>query len=149
MGSKTVQRDAIDDFVDYAIELFPFLDRETEAAVDRIAKLTKRFDLQTDATAERFGMKRGEFRLLVKLRLAPDMRLSPGDLAAQLELSTGAMTNRLDRLEAAGLARREPDPDDRRALIVRLTPTGLASVEAALEAQGAEEQRILQALTPE
>ena len=51
-------------------------------------------------------------------------RSSPGELAGDLELSSGAMTSRLDRLEDAGYVRRLPDPDDRRGIVVELTPAG-------------------------
>jgi DNA-binding MarR family transcriptional regulator len=147
--NPSARRDSVDEFMGRVDEMFPFIDLETEEAVDRIHKLAKYFGRQTDVTAERFGLKRGEFKVLVKLRTASDMSMSPGDLAQRLVLSTGAMTNRLDRLEATGLVTRNPDPDDRRALIVTLTDEGTDLIDRAVKAQAAEEHQILSALEPD
>ncbi len=62
-------------------------------------------------------------------------------------LSTGGMTKRLDRMEAAGLLERSPDPDDRRGLLVALTPKGLRTVDAAVAAHIANEERLLRGLS--
>jgi DNA-binding MarR family transcriptional regulator len=58
-------------------------------------------------------------------RAEPRYRSTPGKLSDRLGLSSGAMTNRLDRLEAEGLVRRLPDPNDRRSVVVELTDEGL------------------------
>ncbi len=98
-----------------------------------------------DDTLKEYGLSHGEWGILGHLRLAgPPYRSSPGQLSKDEWLSSGAMTNRLDRLEEAGLVRRLPDPDDRRALHVELTEKGeklwlesvgvQASKEAALAA---------------
>jgi DNA-binding MarR family transcriptional regulator len=73
--------------------------------------------------------------------------VSPGVLARIEELSTGAMTNRLDRLEEAGLVRRLPDPDDRRAVKVELTAQGKRTWEDAVAAQAKKEAVVASALT--
>lgn len=65
-----------------------------------------------------------------------------------LALSTGAMTNRLDRLEEAGFVARERDPDDRRGVVVRLTDAGRSAADGAVAEIAAGEQRWLSALTP-
>ena len=67
--------------------------------------------------------------LLVRLRLAPDRRLRGVELANQLALSPSHVSRMLDRIEAAGLVRREPDPHDRRARQVAMTDDGEAAVE--------------------
>ena len=61
------------------------------------------------------------------LRAGAPFQRSPGQLAKRFDLTSGAMTNRLDRLEAEELIRRLPDPDDRRGVIVELTPKGRES----------------------
>src|SRR2546430_11237654 len=78
---------------------------------------------------------------------APPHRKSVGALSKRAELSSGAMTNRLDRLEEAGLVKRIPDPDDRRGVLVELTKQGEEAWEKALGAQAANESLIADALT--
>ncbi|HEX5949403.1 MAG TPA: MarR family transcriptional regulator, partial [Actinomycetota bacterium] len=127
----------------------PSIDPEVEAAVDRIWKLSKHLDRLWDSTAARFGLHQsGEYKVLLKLRRAPGHQMTPGQLSSKLVLSTGAMTNRLDRLESAGLVRRERDPDDRRSVIVRLTERGEALLNDAIVAQAKEESRVMSALEP-
>src|SRR6266480_4820126 len=74
-------------------------------------------------------------------------RSSPGRLARIMELSSGAMTNRLDRLEEAGLLRRLPDPDDRRGILVELTADGKRVYEEAVGVQARKEALVASALT--
>jgi DNA-binding MarR family transcriptional regulator len=69
-----------------------------------------------------------------------------GDLAKRADLSSGAMTNRLDRLEEAGLVKRVPDPDDRRGVLVELTEAGSKAWNDSVSAQAAKESLIAAAL---
>ncbi len=142
-------RDSIDDFLERACKIFPRLDPEVEGAVDRICKLNKRFDTMLEHAVEAFGLNKGEFKVLITLRQHnDDFTMSPGELGDELLLSSGAMTNRLDRLEAARLIAREPDPDDRRALIVRLTVDGLQKIDEAVNAAAHNEAAVVSVLSP-
>jgi DNA-binding MarR family transcriptional regulator len=143
------RHDAIDRFLETALRIFPSLDPETEAAVDRMVKLTKHLDRVTERTVGRFGLNTGEFKVLLKLVQVPDQRLTAGALSEMLSLSTGAMTNRLDRLEEAGFAIRERDPNDRRTVVVTLTPQGREVLDKAVGAQADEERHLLSALKPD
>lgn len=141
--------DSIDAFVRRVESVFPSLDPDVEAAVDRIGKLKKHLDRLLSETIEQLGINHGEFKLLVQLRLSePEGALSPGALGERLMLSSGAMTNRLDGLERAGFVVREPDPTDRRGVLVRLTDRGRTLIDEAVQAGGRQEQRALDALTP-
>lgn len=101
------------------------LDRTVEGIVDRIMGISRRLRRSMDETLESFGLTWEEWKLLCTLRNHGDpYRLSPGELAQKQELSSGAMTNRLDRLEHAAFIRRVPNPDDRRGLLVELTDAG-------------------------
>jgi DNA-binding MarR family transcriptional regulator len=140
-------RDSVDDFLDRALEVFPTLDPEVEAVVDRVAHLGTYFDRLAGSHAKRFGLNRGEFKVLVRLRQVPGEALSPGALADMLVLSTGAVTNRIDRLEAEGFVARERHPSDRRGVIVRLTGRGRTVTDRAVEEIAREEQRVLGGLT--
>jgi DNA-binding MarR family transcriptional regulator len=74
-------------------------------------------------------------------------RHTPGALATYLELSSGAMTSRLDRLEEAGLVRRVPDPEDRRSVEIEITDEGRARWEEAASIQARKEAFFVGALT--
>src|SRR4051794_41973167 len=78
-----------------------------------------------EVTLREHGLTPAEWGVLTTLRLGGDhCKSSPGELASDLELSSGAMTSRLDRLEQAGYVRRLPDPDDRRGGVVEMTEKG-------------------------
>jgi len=144
MGS----RDQVDDFVERAVGIFPRLDPEVEGVVDRLAHLDKRFGQLLEHTVAPFGLNKGEFKVLTALRQRPPgYAMSPGALGECFLLSSGAMTNRLDRLEEAGFVVREADPDDRRALLVRLTPAGLAKIDEAVNAEIDREVEVVSALS--
>jgi DNA-binding MarR family transcriptional regulator len=139
--------DSVDRFLEASLALFPGVDPETEGLIDRIHKIAKHAKRLNEATSKRFGLNAGEFHTLVKLRVAPDHRLSAGDLAEHLDLSTGAMTNRLDGLEDRGLVVRERASEDRRSVLVRMTDDGARVITEAAEAAGKEETALLSALS--
>lgn len=142
------------DGVDRMLEVWkrelPDLDLATEGIVERIQKLTKYLGRVMNETLAEFNLDRGEWWLLGALRKSgPPYRRSPGHLADDLGLSSGAMTNRLDRLEASGLIRRLPDPSDRRGLQVELTDAGWRAWQDSVGAQAQKEALIASALDPE
>jgi DNA-binding MarR family transcriptional regulator len=143
----TEVRDHVDRFLEEYGNNFPTFDVEVEGIVDRINGLSRRVLRETDKTLEDFGLNVGEYKVLNALLLAgPPHRLSPGDLARREDLSSGAMTNRLDRLEGAGLVRRLPDPRDRRAVQVELTEAGKRTWEDAFAAQAEKEALVASTL---
>ena len=146
MAKAGEERDHIDCFIEE--HHFPGIDLEVEAMVDRINGLRRRFHRMLDETLIEFGLNPGEWKALNQLRLAkPPHRHSIGQLAAWAELSSGAMTNRIDRLENAGLVKRVPDPNDRRGVLVELTDAGHEVWEDALRAGAANEALVAAALT--
>src|SRR5919198_832704 len=95
-----------------------------------------------------FGLDYAEYKLLGLLsREGEVFRSSPGKLARLMELSSGAMTNRLDRLEQAGLVRRVPEPNDRRGIQGELKEKGKRLYEDAIGVQGRKEALVAAALT--
>ena len=124
------------------------LDRSAMVALARILRAARLVELEMGKVFSGFGLNRGEFDVLASLRRAgAPYRLSPSDLSATLLLSTGAMTNRVDRLERALLARRLPDPADRRGILVELTRRGRGLVDRVLTSHVANEERILAGLS--
>lgn len=96
----------------------------------------------------RFGLQAGEFDVLATLRRSGQpYALTPTALYEATMVTSGAMTNRLDRLEKAGLTLRGPHPNDRRGIVVQLTEKGLALINEALAAHVANEHEILAGLT--
>ncbi len=125
----------------------PDLDLDVEGIIERVQGIERRVRLLMEDTLEDHGLSYGEWKLLCKLRPAPDRTSTPGELSAALELSSGAMTNRLDRLEAAGLVARHPDPHDRRGVRVALTDAGEQVWIESTNAQAIKEKLIASALT--
>jgi DNA-binding MarR family transcriptional regulator len=146
--TQTPERDHIDRFLDTIRERLPMLDPEVEGIVDRIGGLQRRFKRAMDETLDEFDLDWSEYKLLSLLTREGEVyRSSPGKLARIMELSSGAMTNRLDRLEQSGFVRRLPDPDDRRGILVELTPEGKRVYEDAVGVQGRKESLVASALS--
>ena len=141
------EQDHVDRWLADFVKEAPPVDVTVEGIVDRIGGLNRRLLREMEETLESFGLTFGEWKVLGVLRRAgPPYRRSPGDLAKYEELSSGAMTNRLDRLEEAGLVRRLPDPADRRAIQVELTAKGKRTWEDAFTAQAEKEALVASAL---
>jgi DNA-binding MarR family transcriptional regulator len=142
-----VEHDHIDRFL---AELEPIegLDLEVEGIVDRIYGIQRRFHRSLEHVLAEHGLTVQEWQVLSKLRnKGTPCASSPGELADQLDLSSGAMTNRLDRMERTGLIRRTPDPDDRRGVVVELTDEGRQAYESATGMQARREAFFASALT--
>ena len=146
MGEQ--QTDHLDAQLDVWTREIPNLDRLTEGIVERIEKLSRWFGHSMETTLAEVGLAGRTYRVLGRLRYqGPPYRLSAGQLAESMGLSSGAMTNRLDRLEQAGLVRRLPDPEDRRGVLVEPTEAGHAAWDAAVVTQADREARIASVLT--
>jgi len=125
------------DEVDRIVEAWrrerPDLDVAPLTVLSRVTRLARHLDLARRGAFARSDLESWEFDVLAALRRAgAPYRLSPGALLTQTLVTSGTMTNRIDRMVAHGLVRREPSPDDRRGVLVRLTDEGLARVDAAM-----------------
>ena len=95
------------------------------------------------------GLQPGEFDVLATLRRSGEpYMLSPTQLYETMMISSGGMTNRLDRLEHAGLVERRPDPSDRRGKLIALTDAGKRVIDETIGRHVANEERLLSVLTP-
>ena len=128
MAPKRPERDSLDDSLAIWAREIPDLDPVTEGIIERIQTLAFNVNQSMEETLATYELDRRSFQLLGKLRRhgAP-YRVAAGKLATELRLSSGAMTNRLDRMEAAGLIRRIPDPTDRRGTLIEPTEAGHAA----------------------
>jgi DNA-binding MarR family transcriptional regulator len=142
------ERDRLDDMLLVWAREIPNLDPLTEGIVERIQFLNKRFGDSMDQTLAEFDLDVRWYHLLGKLRsYGPPYRRSPGQLADDMHLSSGAMTNRLDRMEQAGLIRRLPDPGDRRGTLVEPTTEGHAIWDKTVGVQAVREALIAETLS--
>lgn len=123
------------------------IDLEVEGIVDRVSGINKRVRHALKETLAEYGVTPEDWGVLTTLYLGEDHCSSPGDLAADLELSSGAMTSRIDRLEQMGYVRRLPDPKDRRGVLVELTGQGREAWERAISVQGRKESFFASALS--
>jgi DNA-binding MarR family transcriptional regulator len=142
------------DHVDHIVEQWslqrPDLDVSPMGIIGRMSRLSRFLEHSIAEVLARHGLNESQFAVLAALRRAgPPNCLSPTDLYNSLLVSSGAMTNRLRRLEEAGLVKRVPDPRDGRSLLVALTRKGHRLIDQAVEAHTANEHRLLAPLDPE
>ena len=116
----------------------------------RISRLSRHLDLARRAAFTEHGLEAWEFDVLSALRRAGEpYELTPGTLLTQTLVSSGTMTNRIDRLVTHGLVVRAAAPNDRRVVLVRLTESGREAVDAAISDLLRSETTLLDALDEE
>ena len=126
-------RDEVDDLVAAWQAQRPDLDVEPLQVLSRVSRLARHLDRARRDAFAGHGLEPWEFDVLAALRRqGPPYQLSPGALLRITLVTSGTMTNRIDRLEQAGLVARRPDPQDKRGVLVRLTAKGTDQVDAAL-----------------
>jgi DNA-binding MarR family transcriptional regulator len=122
----------------------PDLDVSPLEVLSRVTRLARHLDRARGAAFAAHALEVWEFDVLAALRRAGEpYELSPGQLTAETLVTSGTMTNRIDRLEQRSLVRRRPDPSDGRGVLVRLTDDGRALVDTALEDLLARERGLL------
>lgn len=126
----------------------PDLDSSPMQVLSRVTRLARHLDLARRNAFEVHELETWEFDVLTALRRSgPPYQLSPGKLLRETMVTSGTMTNRVDRLVSKGLVTRGPDPADRRGVLVRLTADGRRRVDAALEELLEQERELLDGLT--
>lgn len=152
VGLPCENRDVSPDHVDVLIEQWrrerPDLDVSPMAVVARLSRLSRLLDRKVEELYAAYGLNQSQFGVLAALRRAgPPYCLSPTDLYNALLISSGAMTNRLERLRAAGYIRRIPDASDGRSMLVALTPAGKRLIDRILRLHYENEDRLLASLS--
>jgi len=128
-------RDEVDELVEAWARERQDLDLAPVAVFSRISRLARHLDLARREAFNAHAIESWEFDVLAALRRAgAPYELSPGRLLRETLVTSGTMTNRVDRLAARGFVERHPDPEDRRGVIVRLTAEGKTAVDGAFEA---------------
>jgi DNA-binding MarR family transcriptional regulator len=125
----------------------PDLDITPMEVLSRITRLARHLDRARGQAFAAHDLETWEFDVLAALRRSgKPYELSPGRLLRETLVTSGTMTNRVDRLAARGLVRRAPDPADRRGVLVQLTDAGRARVDDALSALLTNERALLAGL---
>ncbi len=143
-----MQRDWVDAVRDDWARERPDLDTSPVAVVARVGRLGAFLDAGLERTFGSFGLSRADYDVLATLRRsgAPYRRPQKALMHALMRTS-GTMSFRIDRLERAGLVRREPDPADGRNVFVVLTPEGLDLFNHVAPVHLANEERLIAALS--
>ena len=142
--ASSTSDDPVTEHVRWAVATWPQIDPDVEGIVVRVEKLHRHFQDAFRASLGEAGLTKEEWKVLMALH---DSVRSHGWLCQDLDVSTGAMTNRLDKLERRGLIRRAPDPQDRRGVLLELTETGHSQLEEYVEAGAGRERELADDLT--
>jgi DNA-binding MarR family transcriptional regulator len=127
----------------------PDLDFEPLHVLSRVGRVARHLDRARKAAFTAGDMESWEFDVLSALRRAGEpYELSPKQLLQQTLVSSGTMTNRVDRLAARGLVSRRTDPRDGRGILVSLTDEGRAAIDVAIAGLVRAEDDILADLAP-
>jgi DNA-binding MarR family transcriptional regulator len=141
-------RDGVDLILEQWRRERPDLDPSPIGVIGRISRLARELEQELERVYREHGLESGWHDVLATLRRhGPPYQLRPSEFSSTLMLTSSGTTKRLDRLEQAGLITRAPDPQDRRGVIITLTPAGLELIDAVMEAHLANERRLLGALS--
>jgi DNA-binding MarR family transcriptional regulator len=139
--------DEVDDIVARWRSERPDLDVGPLEVLSRVSRLARHLDRARRAAFAAHGLEAWEFDVLSALRRqGPPYQLSPGALLRSTLVTSGTMTNRIDRLTEAGLVSRHRDPLDKRGVLVQLTERGRGTVDAAMSDLLSRERELLTGL---
>tara|TARA_R110002096_G_scaffold154_11_gene805 strand:+ start:11498 stop:11986 length:489 start_codon:yes stop_codon:yes gene_type:complete len=128
-----MKKDAVDDILEQWSDERPELDTASLGVVIRVMSLYKAFFGQASAALEPLDLEVFEYDVMSALRRqGSPFALAASELAAETGMSSGAMTNRINRLEDRGIVQRKQDKSDRRGVIVSLTQRGLSIIDDAI-----------------
>ena len=142
------ERDTVDLIIEQWRHERPELDSSPIGVIGRISRLARELEQRLEPVYREQRLEQGWHDVLATLRRSgPDYRLRASDFTSALMLTSSGTTKRLDRLEQAGLIRRDPDPHDRRGTLITLTAAGRRVIDATMEAHLENERRLLSGLT--
>ncbi|WP_367989702.1 MarR family winged helix-turn-helix transcriptional regulator [Vibrio sp. NTOU-M3] len=125
----------------------PELETEPMAIMGRMMRLAKHLEGEVSELHRQYDLKMGEFDVLATLRRSGEpYALTPSELLSSLMLTSGAMTNRLDKLEAKGLIARQHNQEDRRSVTVALTEKGFTLIDSLICKHVAKQQELVRSL---
>jgi len=144
MASNTETHDVVDGIVQDVVDLYPGIDVIGLPITGRVLRLARYLEALRERRLADFGLTVPDFDVLASMRRrAGTASINVRDLQRSMMLSSGGTTKRLDRLEGADLIERLPDPNDRRGVLIRLTPAGLTLIDEAIPAITALENDVV------
>jgi DNA-binding MarR family transcriptional regulator len=143
-GLTPEDEERLDPHTRLALATWPQIDPVVETIVTRIGKAYRHLDAEMRTSLDEVGMTKEEFKVVIELHAGPRTH---GALCRALDVSTGVMTNRLDKLERIGLVSRAKDPSDRRGVLLTLTATGAERLDAYMKRGGHRERQLLEGLS--
>ena len=127
----------------------PDLDPSPMGVVGRLHRLARALNAELRPIFAEAGLSDGDFDVLAAIRRSgAPYELTPSQLAATTMVTSGAVTKRVDRLEAAGYVTRTVCADDARSRRIALTSEGRALIDRLLPLHIENERRLLEGLTP-
>ena len=147
MSTSSARRDRVDSMLAFLATFEPERDASAKAIAWRLRRAARKLDTEVRRRLAPLGMELWELEILSGLRRAGGT-LTVGELLDVAQLTSGAITNRVGRLERNGYVRRDVDPADRRQVLVTLTPSGLERQQQAVEANDVAEQEVFAAIDP-
>ncbi|MBD1911331.1 MULTISPECIES: MarR family transcriptional regulator [unclassified Leptolyngbya] len=139
------ERDRIDDILEQWHQESPQLDVSSLAVIGRVLRIARLLEKRREQVLADYGLNVWSFDMLATLRRqGPPYQLKPTELYGLLMLSSGAMTNRIDRLEQDGVVVRLRDPGDRRSVSVQLTQKGIDLTDRVMPVLFAKEKQMME-----
>ncbi|HDC2546552.1 TPA: MarR family transcriptional regulator [Salmonella enterica] len=138
--------DFVDNLIQEWLDAFPSLNLNGLPVIARIVRMSHYISQFVDSNLARYNLNVGEFEVLAALARNPDLQLSPKELQKKILISSGGLSNRINRLEEKKYIVRIPDPSDRRGVIVRITPEGRKLTLEAVVTHVAIEETLIQEL---
>jgi DNA-binding MarR family transcriptional regulator len=140
--------DAVDNLIDQWKAQRPDLQSDVMGIFGRFGRIWNYATRSVEQTLSRWGLQMGDFDVLATVRRSgPPFTVAPSQLTHWLMLSPSGITSRLDRLEKVGLIERKPSEEDRRSLLIVLTPKGRKVVDEAVAAHVANQNKLLSPLS--
>ncbi len=141
------ETDPVDQLITLWSAAMPEVDTRGLAVLGRARRVTERARLAVEPLLAKHGLDGGGYDVLAALRAAPPPhRLRPTEIYRALAISSGGLTARLNKLEAARLIRRPAAPDDKRSVFVELSPRGKQLVEQGFREEMAAQAQLVSGL---
>lgn len=146
MAKQTQPKDLIEQIVQDWQRSNESLDTSGTEIIGRIVRLSSLIGKKVDENLAQYDLVVGEFDVLAALLRADKHQLTPTQIQAVILISSGGLSNRINRLEKSGYIVRLPDPADRRGVIVELTAEGKTLIEKIVPTHLALEKSLIMAL---